>query len=103
MRHCCGAVPAQSLYREGKKGRGEREKGGGALGPRRAAVGWARLPDREKALVPRGAERLALPGVGKREGVASPRLSSLPPALKHWEGLDSAFQVSSIPTRLPLE
>lgn len=82
----------------GEEGEGEREEGRGRSRPppRRCGLGLPSL-QRKGILVPKGAERLALPRVGEMEGVTSPRLSSLPPTQKRWEGLDSASVASSIP------
>lgn len=78
MRLGCCAVPAQSLYREGRKGRGAGGREEAPSAPAARLRAGLAFPDREKALVPRGAERLALPKVGEREGArarASPSLA----------------------------
>lgn len=99
---CSGPV----IVLGGEEGEGSRRKGGGALGPRRAAAGCARLPQRRKGAGAKGRGAAGAAGGGGRGRGSSPRLS-IPrsEAEKRGEGLGSppGLQASQAPIALRIK
>lgn len=86
LMRCSGPV----IVSGGEEGEGSGRKGGGALGPRRAAAGWARLPRQRKGAGAKGRGAAGAAESGGKGGGASPRLSiSGSESEKRGEGLCS--------------